>query len=53
MATTREDVGCSVVESVFVGAHLLRDGKTEGRTVAAGYNCMVAWEWSSVAAGTA
>lgn len=53
MATTQEDVGCSVAEPVFVGVNLLRDEKTEGRTIAAGYNCLAAWEWSNAPAGTA
>lgn len=59
MATTREYVGCSVVciqtnaESVFVGVNLLRGEKAEGRTAAAGYNCLgVVWCGSRYSPGS-
>lgn len=53
MATTREDVGCSVAESVFEGVNLQRNEKAASRTVTAGYNCLAAGEWTDAAAGTA
>lgn len=53
MATTGEDVGCSVAESVFEAVNLRRNEKAASRTITAGFNCLAAGEWTDVAAGTA